>query len=32
MLLKREDLTDTGSHKLNNVVGQGLLARRMEAG
>ena len=29
LLLKREDLTHTGSHKLNNVVGQGLLARRM---
>jgi len=29
VLLKREDLNHTGSHKLNNVVGQGLLARRM---
>ncbi|MGO8870275.1 MAG: tryptophan synthase subunit beta [Acidimicrobiales bacterium] len=29
VLLKREDLTHTGSHKLNNVVGQSLLARRM---
>jgi tryptophan synthase beta chain len=29
ILLKREDLLHTGSHKLNNVVGQGLLARRM---
>ena len=29
LLLKREDLAHTGSHKLNNVVGQGLLARRM---
>ena len=29
VLLKREDLTHTGSHKINNVVGQGLLARRM---
>jgi tryptophan synthase beta chain len=29
VLLKREDLTHTGSHKLNNVVGQALLARRM---
>ena len=29
VLLKREDLAHTGSHKLNNVVGQGLLARRM---
>src|SRR5579862_139341 len=25
VLLKREDLTHTGSHKINNVVGQGLL-------
>jgi tryptophan synthase beta chain len=25
--LKREDLAHTGSHKLNNVVGQALLAR-----
>ena len=29
VLLKREDLTHTGSHKINNVVGQALLARRM---
>lgn len=29
LLLKREDLTHTGSHKLNNVIGQALLARRM---
>jgi tryptophan synthase beta chain len=29
LLLKREDLAHTGSHKLNNVVGQGLLGRRM---
>ncbi len=29
VLLKREDLCHTGSHKLNNVVGQALLARRM---
>src|SRR4051812_10187672 len=29
VLLKREDLTHTGSHKINNVVGQVLLARRM---
>ena len=29
MLLKREDLTHTGSHKINNVLGQVLLARRM---
>ncbi|MDR1589210.1 MAG: tryptophan synthase subunit beta [Oscillospiraceae bacterium] len=27
--LKREDLNHTGSHKLNNVLGQALLARRM---
>jgi len=27
--LKREDLAHTGSHKLNNVLGQGLLAARM---
>lgn len=26
---KREDLSHTGSHKLNNVLGQALLARRM---
>jgi tryptophan synthase beta chain len=29
ILLKREDLTHTGSHKINNVMGQALLARRM---
>jgi tryptophan synthase beta chain len=29
VLLKREDLTHTGSHKINNVVGQALLTRRM---
>ena len=29
LLLKREDLNHTGSHKINNVLGQGLLARRM---
>lgn len=29
VLLKREDLAHTGSHKINNVVGQALLARRM---
>jgi tryptophan synthase beta chain len=29
MLLKREDLNHTGSHKINNVLGQTLLARRM---
>lgn len=27
--LKREDLAHTGSHKINNVVGQALLAKRM---
>ena len=27
--LKREDLTHTGSHKINNALGQALLARRM---
>jgi tryptophan synthase beta chain len=27
--VKREDLNHTGSHKLNNVMGQGLLVRRM---
>jgi tryptophan synthase beta chain len=27
--LKREDLAHTGSHKINNTLGQGLLARRM---
>jgi tryptophan synthase beta chain len=29
ILLKREDLAHTGSHKLNNVIGQALLTRRM---
>jgi tryptophan synthase beta chain len=29
VLLKREDLAHTGSHKINNALGQGLLARRM---
>jgi tryptophan synthase beta chain len=29
VLLKREDLAHTGAHKINNTVGQGLLARRM---
>jgi tryptophan synthase beta chain len=28
--LKREDLAHTGAHKINNAVGQALLARRME--
>jgi tryptophan synthase beta chain len=27
--LKREDLTHTGSHKINNAIGQALLAKRM---
>ncbi|GAA1832218.1 tryptophan synthase subunit beta [Luedemannella flava] len=29
LLIKREDLAHTGSHKINNVLGQALLARRM---
>ncbi|MCL4449582.1 MAG: tryptophan synthase subunit beta [Actinobacteria bacterium] len=29
VLLKREDLAHTGSHKINNVIGQALLTRRM---
>jgi tryptophan synthase beta chain len=29
VLLKREDLTHTGSHKINNVLGQALLTKRM---
>ncbi|HET9293799.1 MAG TPA: tryptophan synthase subunit beta [Gemmatimonadales bacterium] len=29
LLLKREDLNHTGAHKINNTVGQALLARRM---
>ena len=27
--LKREDLNHTGAHKINNTIGQALLARRM---
>lgn len=27
--IKREDLAHTGAHKINNAIGQGLLARRM---
>jgi tryptophan synthase beta chain len=27
--LKREDLNHTGAHKINNVIGQGLLAKKM---
>jgi tryptophan synthase beta chain len=30
--LKREDLTHTGAHKINNTLGQVLLARRMNKG
>ncbi|MBP2667811.1 MAG: tryptophan synthase subunit beta [Deltaproteobacteria bacterium] len=30
--IKREDLAHTGSHKINNTLGQGLLARRMGKG
>ena len=29
VFLKREDLAHTGSHKINNVIGQALLTRRM---
>ena len=29
LLLKREDTNHTGAHKINNTVGQALLARRM---
>ena len=29
VFLKREDLAHTGAHKINNALGQGLLARRM---
>ena len=29
LILKREDLNHTGSHKINNVLGQALLARKM---
>jgi tryptophan synthase beta chain len=29
IILKREDLNHTGSHKINNVLGQALLARRI---
>ena len=32
IFLKREDCNHTGAHKVNNVVGQGLLARRMGKG
>jgi tryptophan synthase beta chain len=30
ILLKREDLAHTGAHKINNAIGQGLLAVRMK--
>lgn len=30
IFLKREDLAHTGSHKINNAIGQALLARRMK--
>src|SRR6478736_4324865 len=29
ILLKREDLNHTGSHKINNVLGQALLTKRL---
>jgi tryptophan synthase beta chain len=29
LILKREDLNHTGAHKINNTIGQALLARRM---
>jgi len=29
IFLKREDLAHTGAHKINNALGQGLLAKRM---
>ena len=29
ILLKREDLTHTGAHKINNALGQGLLAKKL---
>ena len=32
VLFKREDLNHTGAHKVNNAVGQGLLAQRMGIG
>ncbi|MFN8126894.1 MAG: tryptophan synthase subunit beta [Candidatus Nanopelagicales bacterium] len=32
VFLKREDLNHTGSHKINNAIGQGLLTRRMGKG
>ncbi|HVC39230.1 MAG TPA: tryptophan synthase subunit beta [Candidatus Dormibacteraeota bacterium] len=32
VLFKREDLNHTGAHKVNNAIGQGLLAQRMGMG
>ncbi|MGE0638929.1 MAG: tryptophan synthase subunit beta [Thermoanaerobaculia bacterium] len=32
IFLKREDLLHTGAHKINNAIGQALLARRMKKG
>ena len=32
VVLKREDLNHTGAHKINNTIGQALLARRMGKG
>jgi tryptophan synthase beta chain len=32
LLMKREDTNHTGAHKINNTVGQALLARRMNKG
>jgi tryptophan synthase beta chain len=32
IFIKREDLLHTGAHKINNALGQGLLARRMKRG
>ena len=29
LLMKREDLTHTGAHKINNAIGQALIAKRM---
>jgi tryptophan synthase beta chain len=29
ILLKREDLNQTGAHKINNVIGQGLMVKRL---
>ena len=32
LYIKREDLLHTGAHKINNCIGQALLAQRMEIG